>query len=286
MKDTTAQWMQDNLLDFDVVKEKLIHPRQGTETRFYGLYNQSYDGRFSNDVFRVVTDEYKVYDNNSLALLTEKICDTQKVKIEDCRVRMNKGFNIIVVEIPMGKFEIPVKKRGDVVDKYIRISEDRTGVTGLNIGLYNVVLSCTNGMTTTERKTRFNLSHSSLLEHQLNLFQANLPDFINGQQIFEEKCYEMARRNIDDYMVKKVVEMAARLEVKNAVESKNTRIIDKIMQSVETEISEKGATKYGLFNGITRYFTHEYGNPDNRLKSSLPNGYTDKKQKMIFDFLN
>lgn len=285
MKDTTAQWMQDNLLDFDICKTKMIHPATGEETKFFGLFNQSYDGRHSNDVFRIVTEEYRVYDNNSLALLTEAIAEQVKTPIENCQVRTNNQFSIIAVDVPFGSYEVKTKKKGDIVKKYVRISEDRTGATGLNIGLYNVVLSCTNGATTTDKQTRYNLSHSSLLEQQIKYFTENLPRFLEGQEIYEEKCHRMAKEQVNDLIIRRVVEMSARLEVKNAI-SESTRTIDKIMVAVESEMEEKGFTKYGLFNGITKYFTHEYGNPNNRLKGSLPNGIIERKQRAVFEFLN
>ena len=244
----------DNLsskLDWTVSKIRLKTEEKNILTPYYATIRND-----TNAVLGCVSDVYKVFDNNKLIELAQRVCDERDFKIGGY-LEIDGGKKVIV-QIFNGKIDF----RGDTFFNYLSIFNSFTGKNKLGVTLSNRLSSCQNQFYHAPDQGKFCFQHSGDMEANVQ----KMLDSIKGVEKEQDKFYDdmeaFYNHPIND--VNKV-EMTLKLlgyklsDLEDENNDLSTKMINKynlIIDCINSEMLDKGESLYGWFNGITYYCTY------------------------------
>lgn len=162
--------------------------------------------------------------------------------------------------IPFSKFRPTSKNVGDVVDINIILTNSHDGSTGLQWGLYTKVLSCSNGMTYTDKMYQKSVRHLSNMQAVFEDSIAAFGELGKLAKNIESDITRMTSVGITKDDIQKTIQKVCGINEKEKrskiVSQRKYNIVEKFTQVLLEEIKEKGATKWALPNAATKWVTH------------------------------
>lgn len=258
-------------LNWSVNKKELETTEGGRSIPYFGLMRSD-----SNDCFGVVTDRYEPYQNSELAELAHEIQDKTGFKIDNGEAHGSRVS--ISLEQPDLLLEYPT--RGDVLGSRVMITNPH-GDGALKFALDTKVLSCENGWTRWMNQRQTSVRHTKNMRSMIGAALKSLEVISEERKTFEEKINEMIGVKVDGSDIGKMVEKVVNVDIKkttyneatkafesiaqkgeDAIHGKTLNALNDLVKSIESEMEYKGANVWGLFNGVTHWTTHKYGNYD------------------------
>jgi len=237
----------------------------------------SMDGHLTNDFgifkddnhFGTVKKDYVILQNNYLADII--FAATQRI---DTNININKATSKIfhhgknaVIQLPLPDSIIKANKFGgsDAIGRQLTIMNSFDGKSAVVFGTINTVMSCSNQFRYMYKGLANRFKHSSKLEENINNAMALMVKIINADlalfKTFEEMREIIITQDHIDDMIFSALKIDKRYLKEDMVDGKelSSRMENKIYgfnTAMRKELTSKGNTLWGAFNGVTYYYNH------------------------------
>lgn len=257
--------LEKTKLNWTVNKEPLI-ALDGKQTGSFGMFRNDNDKWLGT-----VGNQYTAYQNHEMAELM---------------VQASNGIGLDVAkggDLGDGKkvfLQVPLQDKligHDTVKRNITCINSHDGTTSIAFGSSNIVLSCSNQFHRMYKEgglTRFR--HSSNSKERINQAMKDMRIALGHDEDLMKKFEIMASMSIKDEIFAKVMQKAFKVDLDAKSSDLSTRKINKmksIADTIESELDSKGATLWGLFNGVTYYTNHIAPTKDKNEYLMLGGGY-------------
>jgi hypothetical protein len=196
---------------------------------------------------------------DSIVLSVHECCDT-KINMSKLTYNEYKGGSKIVFELPISENK-EIKNSpmvGDMVYSSLMVTTGFDGLTKTSVSFIAYRLWCANGAM---RKSAIDVSFKNTINNQAKVFYLcnelitcikDVESYIEQLGIFVKKTVKQSE--IDKYLTK-----VTGYNVKDYIDltTRKRNILDRINESVAIEMENTGNNLFSLYNGITRYTTHE-----------------------------
>tara|TARA_Y100001937_G_scaffold71670_1_gene97533 strand:+ start:188 stop:1057 length:870 start_codon:yes stop_codon:yes gene_type:complete len=285
---TVKEILSASQLDWEVEKVPLVHESNNSmfmDSGYYGIRRKD-----NQEILGVCTKQYQETQNEQMIERAMQIAD--QVNFD---YKFSKAFAVNGGRKIFAEFEVPTTRIAESTGykKYIYVVDSNDGSIGLSYGISNTVLSCANQL-------YLFASKGNTVKHTKNIN-------INADEIagrLHEKLMDFDRaidysknRSIDDSTVRELVRRVMKLPVyihseeyndDKIVSKKTKNKVDKLLDCIAKETTEKGDTGWGLLNGVTYYTNHVLQN-----KERDPHGIekllfsnANKINKIAWDYVN
>ena len=181
---------------------------------------------------------------------------------------------------------------GQDTEQYIYAINSHDGSSSLKFGFMNTVIFCQNQFGWMNSNAFSGYRHTESIQNKVK----ELPSIINfsgeeekiaelqhfsGQSIGKDAIHEML------FNLTKIDRAMTSQEMQDNFSSRAINIHEDLLQCMLTETSRVGLTKWGLFNGVTKYTTHMKSAPlrKNGRQESIITGSGQKMNEKAFNFL-
>lgn len=273
-------------LNWTVSKDPLISETYKTRTPFFGLVRDD-----TKEYYQSVSKEYTPLQNHELVGLGLKIAEETGGEIGTIRTVKKSG--LIYLPIHSQNLDIEYKNKegrkvGDKVGENIILYNSHNGSRSFGMTYSHVVLSCTNGMTRSDKIGTFTIRHTSnmmakfkqamnyhgsILKHSNQMFDSYKT--LIDKPIDSDQVLELFDIMLDPFEKEKHL-------TEYSTQTQNN--IKNLTHSITKEVIKKGENAFGLLNGITHWTTGEADNSQSRLGSKLLGNLALKELK-AYNFL-
>ena len=180
---------------------------------------------------------------------------------------------------------------GQDTEQYIYAINSHDGSSSLKFGFMNTVVFCQNQFGWMNSNAFSGYRHTESIQNKVK----DLPSIINfsgeeekiaelqhfsGQSIGKDAIHEML------YSLTKIDIAMSRKELVN-FSTRSINIYNDLQACIIEETSRVGLTKWGLFNGVTKYTTHMKSAPlrEHGRQESIITGSGQKMNEQAFNFL-
>ena len=286
---TVKEILSASQLDWEVEKVPLIHESHTlgcmAESGYYGIRRKD-----NQEILGVCTKQYQETQNEQMIERAMQIADQVNF---DCK--FNKAFAINGGRKIFAEFEVPTTHIAENIGykKYIYVVDSNDGSIGLSYGISNTVLSCANQLYLFASKGN-TVKHTKNININADEIAGRLHEELMD---FDRQINYSKTRSIDDSIVRHLVMRLMKLPVHihseeynddKIVSKKTKNKVDKLLDCIAKETSEKGDTGWGLLNGVTYYTNHVLQN-----KERDPHGIekllfsnANKINKITWDYVN
>jgi phage/plasmid-like protein (TIGR03299 family) len=287
----TQQILEENGLDWNVVKKPLLYAGECTLGANNGLHSTDYYGIVREDtgeVFATVKEAYTPTQNHTIIETMQEIAGQNNLEIVKA-VPFNEGRKVM---IQMKRPNNHVVIGGQDTEQYIYAINSHDGSSSLKFGFMNKVIFCQNQFGWLNSNAISGYRHTQSIQDKVK----ELPTILNFTAE-EEKIAELqhfssqsiSRDTIDEMLfnLTKIDRVATLREMRDNFSTRSINIFHDLEACVIEETSRVGLNKWGLFNGVTKYTTHMKSAPlrDNGRQESIVTGSAGKMNEKAFNFL-
>jgi phage/plasmid-like protein (TIGR03299 family) len=287
---STQQILEQNGLDWNVKKVPLIYTGECQPDAANGLHSTDFYGIVREDtgeVFATVKEAYTPTQNHTIIETMQDIAGDNNLEIVKA-VPFNEGRKVMVqMKRPNNNMIIG----GQDTEQYIYAINSHDGSSSLKFGFMNTVIFCQNQFGWMNSNAFSGYRHTQSIQDKVK----ELPSIINfsGE---EEKIAELqhfsgqsiGRDAIEEmlYSLTKIDIAMSRKELVN-FSTRSINIYNDLQACIIEETSRVGLTKWGLFNGVTKYTTHMKSAPlrEHGRQESIITGSGQKMNEQAFNFL-
>lgn len=257
---------------------------------YYGLYN-SITGACINSV----KEGYGVSQNRELVQMVLEGMSKFGNKLRVTNAGSINGGKRIFFQL-----EIEGEKRlgHETIKQYVTIIDSNDGSTGLSVGIGDKVMHCRNQFFLFYKGSNAKFRHTATIQEKI----ASIPSLIElalEKSIKQVRTYERFMStpltkelaNLEHRMVKEVLgydKVITSVAEQSKLTKRSEKIMDTLYEAIHKEYQDSGGkTVWGLFNGLTRFTTHdtkEY-KKENGYMESMMIGTNYQKAIVGFEFL-
>ena len=254
---------------WSVSKEPLF-TQDGKQTNSYGLFRSD-----THQWLSTVGERYVPMQNAELAEIMVRIQERFGGEIKGDAMGRIAGQKIYY-QLSLDNYNI----NGDVLKRHITCLNSHNGSHAIGFGSTNTVISCSNTFHMAMKdltKFRHTESASKRLEIAVQEFEKAL--ILDDNLMLTYKA--MNRVPVDQTIIEDVMQKIFKVDMNSKVSDNSTRKKNQIEgfgKALQHELSAKGNTLWGLFNGVTYYTNHI----DNKGIDNLMTGSGYKKNLIAF----
>jgi len=287
----TNQILEQNGLNWNVVKKPLLYAGECTPSANNGLHSTNYYGIVREDtgeVFSTVKETYTPTQNHTIIETMQDIAGDNDLEIIRA-IPLNGGRKVLVqMKRPNNHMIIG----GQDTEQYIYAINSHDGSSSLKFGFMNTVVFCQNQFGWMNSNAFSGYRHTQSIQDKVK----ELPSIINfsGE---EEKIAELqhfsgqsiGRDAIEEmlFSLTKIDRAMSPREIEGNFSTRSINIYNDLQNCIMEETSRVGLTKWGLFNGVTKYTTHMKSAPlrEHGRQESIITGSGQKMNEQAFNFL-
>lgn len=274
-------------LDFIIEKHPLV-AKVGDKsliTPYYGLFNSA-----TGSCINTVKEGYNVSQNaeivEAVLIGAKKFGDLEVVKAGS----INDGRRVFIQLEIEGTKKIGGK---DAIKRYITVIDSNDGSTGLSVGIGDMVMHCHNQFFKFYKAGEAKFRHTATLPEKIKqipfLIETALGKSLEQIAIYNKFISTPLTKGLADKMVKEVLgydKLITSKEEQEKLGKRSINMMETLYNNIETERNAVGDNVWALFNGVTRYTTHEMTGVkrDNGKDESLLIGGGYKKAMIGFNF--
>ena len=285
---TVKEILSASQLDWEVEKVPLVHESNNSmfmDSGYYGIRRKD-----NQEILGVCTKQYQETQNEQMIERAMQIAD--QVNFD---YKFSKAFAVNGGRKIFAEFEVPTTRIAESTGykKYIYVVDSNDGSIGLSYGISNTVLSCANQLYLFASKGN-TVKHTKNININADEIAGRLHEKLMD---FDHAIDYSKNRSIDDSTVRELVRRVMKLPVyihseeyndDKIVSKKTKNKVDKLLDCIAKETTEKGDTGWGLLNGVTYYTNHVLQN-----KERDPHGIekllfsnANKINKIAWDYVN
>jgi len=285
---TTREILEQNGLNWNVVKEPLFYTGEQINTfgvmgvmqkstSYYGIVRED-----TGEVFTTCKEGYTPTQNETIIDTMQEIAGENDLEIIKA-IPINKGRKIVIqMQRPDNIFSIgkePTKQ-------FIYAINGHDGSSSLKFGFMNEVLFCQNQFAWMSNSALSGYRHTESIQDKVK----QLPSIINFADQ-EEKIFDLQEFSMQDATADLMNDLVDYLtntdKLAGEIHTRTKNIRNDLESCIVSEVNRIGSTKWGLFNGVTRYTTHQKSSPRREYgkQESILIGSCGKMNEKAFDFL-
>lgn len=249
------------------IREKMIQPKRiqlhsGIEgfdsPEAYGIYRHT-----GGQPLGVVGKVFQPIDLNvlldSIVASVHECCDSE-INLSNIKYNEFKGGSKVSFGLPLvEKQEIKGSPMvGDLVFSSLMVTTGFDGLTKTSVSFVSHRLWCSNGAS---RRSAIDVSFKNTFNSHAKLFYLcnELITCIQDVETYIQQLGDMVKYKVSQKMIDAYLTKVTGYAVKDYADltTRKRNILDKINQSVAIEMQNTGANLFSLYNGITRYTTHD-----------------------------
>ena len=277
---TTREILEQNGLNWKVEKLPLYYKNEydGNEyTNYYGIVRED-----TGEVFTTCKEGYTPTQNETIIDTMQEIAGENDLEIIKA-IPINEGRKIVIqMQRPDNTFSIgkePTKQ-------FIYAINGHDGSSSLKFGFMNEVLFCQNQFAWMSNSALSGYKHTESIQDKVK----QLPSIINfadqEEKIFDLQQFSMHNATAD--LMNDLVDYLTNTDkLAEEIPTRTRNIRSDLESCIVSEVNRIGSTKWGLFNGVTRYTTHQKSSPKREYgkQESILLGSCGKMNEKAFNFL-
>jgi len=286
----TNQILEQNKLNWNVVKKPLMYAGECVPGANNGLHSTPYYGivrEDTNEVFTTVSEGYEPTQNHTIIETMQEIAGQNDLEIVKA-MPFNEGRKVMV---QMKRPNNHIVIGGQDTEQYIYAINSHDGSSSLKFGFMNKVIFCQNQFGWLNSNAISGYKHTQSIQDKVK----ELPTIINFTAE-EEKIAELQHfsgqsigRDAMEEMLFSLtkIDIALSASELKSFSTRSMNIYNDLQHCIIEETSRVGLTKWGLFNGVTKYTTHMKSAPlrDNGRQESIITGSAGKMNENAYKFL-
>ena len=285
---TTQEILEKYNLNWNVIKEQLMYAGECTPGANNGLHHTPFYGIVREDtgeVFTTVSKGYQPTQNHTIIETMQEIAGENNLEIVKA-IPLNGGRKIVVqMKKPKGHRIIIGE---EPTEQYIYAINGHDSSSSLKFGFMNKVIFCQNQFAWLSNNAFSGYRHTKFIQDKIE----QLPKIINftdqkeriaDLQNFSEQTANMSLIfDLVDYLIK-----TDKLANKEDLSSQKRRQCRDLTTCIAAEMDRVSHTKWGMFNGVTKYTTHQKSSPNREYgkQESILTGSCNKMNEEAFSFL-
>lgn len=284
---TTEEILQENGLNWNVTKEKLMYAGECTPSANNGLHHTDFYAVVREDTgeaFTTVKEGYTPTQNHVIIDTMRKIAGDNDLEIVKA-LPINGGRKILV---QMAKPDNIVTIGDQKTRQYIYAINSHDGTSALKFGFMNEVIFCSNQFTWLNSNGLKGYVHKQSIQDKVS----NLPEILNFDDQ-DSRIAELHEMSFQPITAKQSTQLTDYLTGMDSTQygwaenytTRKMNIREDLSNCIFRETNRLGMNKWGLFNGVTMYTSHHKSIP-NRENGREESIYTGTGQKMSKDALN
>jgi len=285
---TTREILEQNGLNWNVVKKPLFYTGEQINTfgvmgvmqkstSYYGIVRED-----TGEVFTTCKEGYTPTQNETIIDTMQEIAGENELEIIKA-IPINEGRKIVIqMQRPDNTFSIgkePTKQ-------FIYAINGHDGSSSLKFGFMNKVLFCQNQFAWMSNSALSGYRHTESIQDKVK----QLPSIINFADQ-EEKIFDLQEFSMQDATADLMNDLVDYLtntdKLAGEIHTRTKNIRNDLESCIVSEVNRIGSTKWGLFNGVTRYTTHQKSSPKREYgqQESILIGSCGKMNEKAFNFL-
>jgi Domain of unknown function (DUF932) len=257
IKQKTQDILTEYGLDFNIVKLPMMchYGSENIISPYYGLLNDK-----TKEVINSVKVGYTITQNKEVI---ERVLSGMVKFGDDLRVTkagsLDGGRRIFVQLEITGKSKVGT----DVITRYVTITDSNDGTTSFSVGIGDEVARCTNQFYKFYAKGTSKFRHSASITQKLN----EVPNLIELALETSMKQIKTYQRFLSSPLTKRLANSVVCSMVKydrsmsaaelSKISTRTLKMMDSIYDCIDDQCAAVGDNVWGLFNGVTKYTTHE-----------------------------
>ena len=281
----TNEILEQNGLNWNVVKKPLMYAGECVPGANNGLHDTPYYGIVREDtgeVFTTVSKGYEPTQNHTIIETMQEIAEDNELDIVKA-IPLHGGRKIVV---QMKRPDNISVIGGETTEEYMYAINGHDGSSSLKFGFMNKVIFCQNQFGWLSGNAFSGYRHTKSIQEKVE----QLPSIINFTDQYKKmgELEEFSRQNITANLMNDLVDGITNTDKLAEEMPTRTRNIRSDLEScIVSEVNRIGSNKWGLFNGITRYTTHQKSSPKREYgkQESILIGSCGKMNEKAFNFL-
>ena len=245
-------------LDFNIAKIPLYGHADERQiiSPYFGLLNEKTD-----KIINTCKAGYTVSQNRDVVEMVLKGIEPYGSKLEVSKAGSIGEGRKIFLQL---KIDGHAKVGDDTITQYVTIVDSNDGSTGLSVGIGDEASHCFNQFFRFYKGSDAKFRHTATIDAKIasipELIKRALDENIRQIAIYNKFQSTPLSRNLAHKMVKEVLgydRVLTSAEDLGKLTKRSEALMDGLYSAIETEYEQVGKNVWGLFNGLTRYTTHQ-----------------------------
>ena len=282
----TEQILEQNGLNWNVVKKPLFYTGEEINTfgvmgvmqkstPFYGIVRED-----TGEVFTTVSDGYEPTQNNTIIKTMQEIAGENDLEIVKA-IPLNGGRKIV---IQMKKPNNIINIGDQETEQYIYAINGHDGTTSLKFGFMNKVVFCQNQFAWLSGNAFSGYKHTKSIQDKVKQLPSILNFVDQENKIADLQMFSNESANAS--LINDLVDYLANTD-KLPISTRKANMVRDLSACIYIETNRISHTKWGVFNGVTKYTTHKKSAPNREhgQQESILTGSCGKMNEKAFKFL-
>ena len=284
----TNQILEQNGLNWNVKKVPLLYTGECQPDAANGLHSTDFYGivrEDTNEVFATVKESYEPTQNHTIIETMQEIAGDNDLEIVKA-IPLHGGRKVVVqMKRPNNIIDIG----GESTEQYVYAINGHDGSSSLKFGFMNKVIFCQNQFGWLSGNSFSGYRHTKSIQEKVE----QLPSIINFTDQYEKiaDLHMFSNESANPSLVNDLVDYLTntdRLDLHASdISSRKQNMIYDMAHCIDTEMYRISHTKWGVFNGVTKYTTHQKSSPNREYgkQESILTGSCGKMNEKAFNFL-
>jgi len=284
---TTQEILEQNGLNWNVVKKPLMYAGECTPEANNGLHHTPFYGIVREDtgeVFTTVSGVYEPTQNSTIIETMQEIAGENNLEIVKA-LPLNAGRKVVVqMKRPNNNIVIGDQE----TEQYIYAINGHDATTSLKFGFMNKVIFCQNQFAWLSGNAFSGYRHTKSIQDKVK----ELPKIINFTDQYDKiaDLKDFAEQSATPSLIIDLVDYlfnTDKLAKDEDISSRKYNMIHDITTCIDAEMTRISHTKWGVFNGVTKYTTHMKSSPNREYgqQESILTGSCGKMNEKAFNFI-
>lgn len=270
--EAVAEMLEKFKLRWTVSKQKLILPN-GTETGFFGIVRDDKQTTFST-----CKDSYTPFQNSELGELVLRIADKEGYDLHSGGA-LNGGGKVFI-QLNTHNEITNLGENKTTVKGYVTGINSHDGTTSLKWGAANITICCRNTFMAAAKMLQYTARHTTSMHAKIEDSLKGIYGIQQAEKSLFDQFIKLSEVPVTKENIARIVKDITAVNIMEtdakAKEQYSTYAINRsgeLLQSISSEMKQKGQTLWGLFSGVTHYTSHKMPVP-NRENARIESQYT------------
>ena len=282
----TEQILEQNGLNWNVKKVPLIYTGECQPDAANGLHSTDFYGIVREDtgeVFTTVKEGYEPTQNHTIIETMQEIAGENNLEIVKA-IPLNGGRKVV---IQMKHESNGITIGDEPTEQYVYAINGHDGSSSLKFGFMNKVIFCQNQFAWLSGNAFSGYKHTKSIQDKVK----ELPNIINFTDQYDKVAdlQMFSNQSATPSLVNDLVDYLANTDALRTTprSTRKENMIHDITTCIDIEMDRISHTKWGIFNGVTKYTTHMKSSPNREYgqQESILTGSCSKMNEKAFKFL-
>ena len=280
----TETILQQNGLDWEVVKKPLMYSGQCTPEANNGLHDTPYYALVRSDngeVLNSVSKSYTPTQNYTIIETMRNIARDNELEIVTA-LSLHGGRKIVV---QMQRYNNITLICGERTQEYIYAMNSHDGSCSLKFGFMNKVMFCQNQFAWMSSNAFASYRHTKSIQDKGGLLSGMINFEDHDNKIAH--LHDFATQSVTKQLIEDIVNYLISTDRVDKMSSRLKNQREQLQQCIQLEMYRVGHNRWGLFNGVTQFTTHHKSAPKRTFgqQESILIGACSKMNNKAFEYI-